>query len=222
MKDNIERRLEEILESKTKPCSRSEWLDVVNCSEEPLYDYRLDHTRRVVKLAKMIAHTMNGDMQIVTLAAWLHDIAKPGVSNVQEHGAKSAEIAGDILESQGYDRTIIDRVKDTIRKHVGLTLEAQLYPIEAQILWEADKLDKLGIVGYIHGIINSTRMDVGKRIEDIAKFLREFFPLGKQIVESMYTPLGKHIAQERFNHMKEFSSRLDLEITVHHGEEITE
>ncbi len=222
LSDDIERKLEEILENRTGPSSREEWRDAVNSSKESLYDYRLDHTRRVVKLAKNIAKTMKADMQVIALAAWLHDIAKPGVSNVNEHGEKSARIAGDILQNHGYDKVIIERVQDTIRKHVGLTLRERLNPIEAQILWEADKLDKLGMVGFIHGIINSTRMDVGKKIEDIAKFLRDFLPLGSQIAESMHTPLGRNIARERYNHMKEFSSGLDHELSVHHGEEIIE
>ena len=222
MEDNIELQLEEILQSRTGPSSRSEMISALESTEKALNDYRLEHTRRVVKLAKRISKEMKADTKIITLAAWLHDISKPGISRVENHGIKSAKVAAEILESQGFDKNTIDRVEDTICKHVGLTLETQLEPIEAQILWEADKLDKLGIVGYLQGVLNWARMDVEKTMNDLAKNLRDYFPLAKRIAESMFTPLGIKIAQERYDHMKALSSRLDHEISGHHGEDLLE
>lgn len=217
MKSNIESHLERILEEKTKHCSRLEWIEDIRSSKEPPYDYRLDHTRRVVKLAKKICNEMKADMETITLAAWLHDIAKPGNHGVPNHGEKSAEMASEILLEMGYDAEIISRVRDMISKHVGLTLEKHIEPLEAQILWEADKLDKLGIVGYVNGIIVFPRMQPGKTMDDLSKWLREFFPLADRIASSMYTPIGKIIAQERLKHLKEMSKMLEYELTIHHG-----
>ncbi len=222
LNNNIESQLEKILEEKTKPCSRSEWLEDIERSKDSPYDYRVDHTRRVVKLAKRISREMNADTEVIVLAAWLHDIAKPGNHGVPNHGAKSAEMASEILKEMGYDDGIISRVREMICKHVGLILEKELEPLEAQILWEADKLDKLGIVGYVHGIIIYPRRQPGKTMYDLSKWLREFFPLADRIAVSMYTPIGRQIAQERLKHLKEMSRMLEYELTIHHGDDMDE
>ena len=59
-------------------------------------------------------------------------------------------------------------------------------------------------------------------MDDLSAWLREFFPLADRITESMYTPIGKKIAQERLRHLKEMSKMLDYELTVHHGENTDE
>ena len=220
MNSNVESQLEKILEEKTKPCSKSEWLEDIEASKDSPYDYRFDHTRRVVKLAKKISREMKANSEVITLAAWLHDIAKPGNHGIPNHGEKSAEMASAILNEMGYDEDIISRVRDVICKHVGLILEKELEPLEAQILWEADKLDKLGIVGYVHGIIIFPRRQPGKTMDDLSKWLREFFPLADRIADSMHTPIGKQIAQERLKHLKEMSRMLEYELTIHQGEDM--
>jgi uncharacterized protein len=197
-------------------------MSVLESTEKSINDYRLEHTRRVVKLAKRLSKEMKADTKVVTLAAWLHDISKPGYSRVEDHAKKSAEEAEEILRNKGFDSDTIDRIKDTIRKHVGLTRDVQLEPIEAQILWEADKLDKLGISGFLQAVLNWARLDVGKTMMDIAKYQREYFPMAKKIADSMFTPLGIRIAQERYDHLLQLSTILDHEISDHHGDELLE
>ncbi len=222
MNGYIESQLERIIEEKTKSCSKTEWIEDIVSSKEPPYDYRIDHTRRVVRLAKSICRAMKADLEVIVPAAWLHDISKPGNHGVPNHGEKSAEMASEILKEMGYDDDYISRVKDLIRKHVGLTLENELEPLEAQILWESDKLDKLGIVGYVHGIIIFPRLQPGKTMDDLSKWLREFHPLAERIADSMHTPIGRQIAQERLNHLKEMSRMLNYELTIHYGDEMNE
>jgi putative nucleotidyltransferase with HDIG domain len=216
----IERELEKIVMNITGPCSRRELEDLLKSTDKSFNDYRLEHTRRVVKLAKKLADELKADTDVVVLAAWLHDISKPGLSGVENHGNKSAEMADEILRDRGIDSLTIDRVKDTIIKHVGYTNDKQIEPIEAQILWEADKLDKLGLSGFIQGILNWAILDTGKTMIDIAKYQRDYMPLARKIVDSMFTEPAKRIAEERYDHLNQIYELLEYEIANHHGGEI--
>ena len=77
MDEKLELELENLLEDRTKPTSRTEWIEIAQSSEESLYDYRIEHTRRVVKLCKTLASHESVDLDVLVLSAWLHDIAKP-------------------------------------------------------------------------------------------------------------------------------------------------
>ncbi|MHA2064240.1 MAG: HD domain-containing protein [Candidatus Thorarchaeota archaeon] len=213
MKSEIESELEQLVKESTQPYARNEWLMVQKESKSPLFDYRYDHVRQVVDIAKKLAKRERADLQIVTLAAWLHDIAKPGVGGVPKHGDTSAKLAADILKTKGFDESIIVNVVDVIRKHVGLTLDEPLVPLEAQILWEADKIAKLGLVGFVHHIINGIRLEPGMLIEDIDKAVQEFMPFAEKIVSSMYTQTARVMAEGRLEHLKITSKFLDKEIS---------
>ncbi|MFW9848216.1 MAG: HD domain-containing protein [Candidatus Thorarchaeota archaeon] len=217
----LERDLERIIEERTISHSRKEWIETQEESPLPIYNYRLDHVRHVVKISEMLAKHTGANSQVVRLAAWLHDIVKPGIVPVSEHGIESAKVAEEILLSKGIEQDTVNQVMDVIRKHVGLTLKHQLNPIEAQVIWEADKIDKLGIVGFIHFIINGARLQPGMMIEEMAQKVREFLPLAEKIAMSMYTPLGKEMAQSRLEHLRHISFLLDSEIIKHHGEDIS-
>ena len=213
----LEQDLERIIEDRTSSHSRREWIDTQKESQIPIYNYRLDHVRHVVRISRLLAEDTGANLKVVALAAWLHDIVKPGIVSVSQHGIESAKVAEEILLSRGVSSDVVYRVTDVIRKHVGLTLEEKLEPIEAQVIWEADKIDKLGIVGFIHFIINGARLQPGMMIEDMAGKVREFLPLAEMIASSMHTPKGKEMAMARLGHLREISTMLDTEIIKHHG-----
>ena len=145
MKENIEKNLRKVVEVTTRKAAIEEWSTAADKQKVPLYNYRFDHIKEVVDLAKYIGAGTRANMDVVILAAWLHDIAKPGVGGIpaQHHGIASAELAEEILLEEGIDHETITQVSDVIRKHVGLTIKETLEPIEAQVLWEADKILKL-------------------------------------------------------------------------------
>jgi uncharacterized protein len=214
MKTEIEERLKRIVEISTKKAAINEWKEASETQSQPLYNYRLDHIEEVVVLAKHLASDLDVDMDVLILSAWLHDLAKPGVGGIsaQHHGVASAMLAEDILTEEGIDSETISKVSDVIRKHVGLTLKEPLDPIEAQIIWEADKILKLGIIGFIQGLLNGVRLFPGRGLEEIAENLNEFLPLATDIVNSMETKKGKELANERLNTLKLLIDYLDREL----------
>ncbi len=214
MNDDIEQRLSKIVLESTMEASREEWKSVITKNELPLYNYRYDHVLNVVKLVKIIGSQTNANMDILLLAAWLHDIAKPGIGGVSEHGIKSAQATKKILSEFDIDQSVLEKVVEIIEKHVGLTLEKPLEPIEAQLLWEADKLDKIGLTGIIHFIINGIRIKPNQRIFQMVTNIVDFIPLAERIGASMFTEKSKEIAKIRLKNLKEFARSLQNEILV--------
>lgn len=76
------------------------------------------HLKVVAEYAGMLAEVLGGDLEIVALAAWLHDIAAVrDIATLPEHPALSAEITRQMLQEDRYDSTQIDRVAQCIRSH---------------------------------------------------------------------------------------------------------
>ncbi|MHA2025321.1 MAG: HD domain-containing protein [Candidatus Thorarchaeota archaeon] len=218
MKGDIEQRLRKIVQVSTRKAAINEWNQAAHNQKIPLYNYRGDHIDEVVVLAKHLAKGTNADMEVITLAAWLHDLAKPGVGGIsaQHHGIASAEMAEEILTKEKIDHATIVKVSDVIRKHVGLTLKEPLEPIEAQIIWEADKILKLGMIGLIQYVLNGVRLFPGRSVEILADGVREFLSLAKSIAECVVTDRGKAIAQERLKTLHIISEALDVELSPKH------
>ena len=121
-----------------------------------VYNYRWEHVQAVVDLALVLAEETGADAEIVEAAAWLHDIAKGNRAFPQppgsraDHGAEGAIAARRILRETDFAACKIDAVAHAIANHVGLWTEEPVEPLEAAILWDADKLSKLGVVAMLH------------------------------------------------------------------------
>lgn len=210
--DELEVKLSKIVQSQTEVAARTEWSDIQQSHSVALYDYRFDHVRLVVNSAKQMAADLGADLEVVTLAAWLHDVAKPGMGGIQKHGEASADMAREILIQEGIEAKTVDRVCDAIRKHVGLTLTRPVQPLEAKILWDADKIAKLGVAGLIHLLVNGLKMKPGMDLRSISNEIKEFTVLAEKIAASMNTIPGKEIAQERLRTLQNLSLILEREL----------
>jgi HD superfamily phosphodiesterase len=214
MDSKLESKMISKIKSTTTAAAIEEWKKSQVESEEPLYNYRYDHVELVVRLSQYLAKQTDADLDVITLAGWLHDIAKPGVGGVKNHGELSAGVAECFLKQERVDPKIIERACDAIRKHVGLTLNEPLDPVEAQVLWDADKIVKLGVVGFIHFLLNGIRINPGMNIHEFSSRVHEYIPLAQKIVQSMNTAEGKKIAEERLDVLKEVSRLLDKELKI--------
>ena len=214
MKENIEKNLRKVVEVTTRKAAIEEWSIAADKQKVPLYNYRFDHINEVVDLVKYIAEGTDANMDVVILAAWLHDIAKPGVGGIpaQHHGIASAEIAEEILLEEGVDPETISQVSDVIRKHVGLTIKETLEPIEAQVLWEADKILKLGLVGLLQYVLNGVRIFPNQDLKDFGTKLREFLPVATDLANCVVTVRGKEVATERLQRLHLLADMLDSEL----------
>jgi uncharacterized protein len=115
-------------------------------------NYRWEHVQVVVKLGIELARLTGADVDVVEAAAWLHDVRKKGKND--HHGMEGAKAAKEILMATDFPKDKIDRVSETISKHVGLYKDDIIEPLEAGILWDADKLSKLGATSVLHSFLD--------------------------------------------------------------------
>ena len=173
-----------------------------------------DHTCRVVKHALDLCDQIpHADRRIVHLAAILHDVARPQEFQSQgavDHAAAGAVIARSFL-LQHTTPEIADRVADAIAQH---RYRSGVRPatIEAQILYDADKLDSLGAVGIARAFMFAAK--AGAKLHNSAEdtAYREYLVKLSKLPGNMLTEPGKRSAENLAGFMKSFFNQLNTEI----------
>jgi uncharacterized protein len=115
--------------------------------EDPVHGF--DHVLRVLRMAERLAERLGADLEVVRAACLLHDAAGavPGADNARaSHEAASAHFAEEVLAREGWPPERIEAVTHCIRSHRFRGAEAPA-TLEAQIVFDADKLDVLGAFG---------------------------------------------------------------------------
>lgn len=183
------------------------------------------HTVRVVKNCRRLCEQIpHADSDIVILAAWLHDVARPleSQSNGQiDHAAKGSEIAAEFLLDSKLDHAIVQRVARCIAEH-RFRSGIQPSSIEAEILYDADKLDSLGAVGIARAMFFAARCGASlhnSREEALQSqpyscgdtAYREYLVKLSKLPERLFTEPARIIARERAAFMKSFFDQLNSE-----------
>lgn len=119
---------------------------------EPIFNYRLEHTRAVVKVARWLCPQVGADLDVVECAAWLHDVRKRLKDPLSKdtHAQDASAAVPDILAGSDFPQDKIPAVRHAIDHHVGLRLSKKLDPLETACLWDCDKLSKLGAASLVH------------------------------------------------------------------------
>ena len=112
--------------------------------------YRWEHVLAVVRTAILLAEQQGADPEIAEAAAWLHDVRK---EKGAEHGQAGADFARSFLPSTDFPASKIEPVAIAIENHIGLWRDTPLEDPDSQILWDADKLTKLGLEGGLHFVL---------------------------------------------------------------------
>jgi uncharacterized protein len=117
--------------------------------DDVAFNYRWEHVQAVVRLAVRLAELTGADFEIVEAAAWLHDVTKP---HSKDHGRDGAAAARQILARTDFPPAKVDAFADAVEKHVGMFTDEPVEPLEAAVVWDADKLSKLGATAVLHFI----------------------------------------------------------------------
>lgn len=185
-----------------------------------------DHTMRVLHNAKLLlAKEQNADWQVVLLAVLLHDFARPE-ENMAEgkvcHANLGAKMAAPILKSFKIDETLSRKICEAIRTH---RYRSDNLPatIEADIVYDADKLDSLGAIGVARALVFAgqigarvhNKMDEAINSSAYSKndtAYREYLVKLRYLPQKMRTASGIKIALERLDFMRQFFIQLNREI----------
>ena len=174
-----------------------------------IFNYRLEHVEAVVKLAVKLAEELDADPDVVLAAAWLHDIAKTssGDKPDRSHELEGARLARKLLAETDFPPEKIDAVYDAICKHKGLYKDHKIEPLEAAILWDADKLSKLGATSIAHFLAKPGNTTQGTLQQNL-----KWFEVMDKIVSSMNTEPAVRMARKRAKIFKEFFYQLEKEL----------
>lgn len=113
-------------------------------SLSPSISYRWGHTLRVVQRGMDLAEKENANLEVVTVACLLHDIAKlNNTAHGVDHGRVGAKMVRPVLKKLGYATKKIDNICYAIAWHVdGEAGFKYPHTIEADVVSDADKIDR--------------------------------------------------------------------------------
>ena len=178
--------------------------------ESPNFNYRWEHVQAVAQLALRLAELTGADPEIVEAAAWLHDICKQGRDD--DHGLEGAIAAREILAQTDFDPTKIEAVTGAIAKHVGLVSSDPDAPLEAAVLWDADKLSKMGFTAVLHftgyRMMGSDPVDTQYLVERLSKQ-----PWQSEAVESFHTKAARVAGRRRLAAFTAFWEQIQDELS---------
>lgn len=181
---------------------------------EPPFNYRWEHVTAVVTLAIKLAHLTGADADVIEASAWLHDIRKDAR---ELHPQEGARYAREFLPQTDFPAQKIERVAQAIKDHMGLWRDEPLTRLESQVLWDADKLAKMGITAVFHWTAGDLAKQKQLTTTDIIRRGRANDWLEKTVA-SMHTAPARRAARLRFAAFQNLWAQLEGELN---GEDLS-
>jgi uncharacterized protein len=198
--------------------------DIKNYVQYALSNHRAshawDHTQRVYRLCLHIGEKEGADLEMLKIAALLHDIGRNHEDEHKGnlcHAQKGAEIARDLLENYPLPRDKRENIIHSIRSH-RFRSDCPPETIEAKVLFDADKLDAIGAIGIGRAFLFAG--EIGARLhnpdrdpEETAPYseddtgFREYKVKLSKIKDRMLTAEGLRLALVRHEFMESFFDR---------------
>ena len=125
------------------------------------------HFISTVKYAKQLAKETGADMEIVELAAWLHDMGSI-LGDYENHHISGAEHAAEFLSKYKYPRERIERIKHCIVAHRG-SKDIPRETIEAECIADADAMSHFDNIASLFNLALVTRK---LSVEESRKFVK--------------------------------------------------
>ena len=184
------------------------------------------HIERVYKNALLIAKEEKCDLEVVKLAALLHDIADSKFHNGDDSvGPKTAKT---FLEAQNIKEETILHVIAIIENisFKGGNFDQNFYSIELAIVQDADRLDAIGAIGiartfnyggfknrtlYNPEIAPNLSMSKEEYKKSDAPTINHFYEKLLLLKDKMNTETGKKIAKKRHDFMIHFLAQFYAE-----------
>ena len=184
-----------------------------------------DHTLRVHDLCLAIARKEGGDLRVLRLAVYLHDIGRTRRygRGAGGHAARGARAARRILTRMNVDQSAVDAVVHCIATH-RFRGDARPESLEAKVIFDADKLDSIGAIGIGRAFLfagengakvhNRPGVDVTRTRalskEDTA--YREYLVKLRHVRGRLCTREGRRLARGRHAFMKRFFAQIEAEV----------
>ncbi|MFH0889721.1 MAG: HD domain-containing protein [Candidatus Aenigmatarchaeota archaeon] len=165
----------------------------VNKKQDP--SHKLKHILGVFRVGTTIGRKMHANMEVLEPALLLHDVVRPDNPMLEKkHALLSSNRAKRILPSFGYTQKEINKIVHAISAHSRSSRREEPKTLEAEIVYDADKLDGLGVIGVARArVLCSAR---GYDQKQTAKwYLDRIIDVAKN--RSLYTQYGKRVANSK-------------------------
>jgi len=207
------------------PCGCKSLVDRIKQIAEAHFDgvngsHDWDHTLRVCRLCERIGRAEAVDMEVLMIAAYLHDIGRrdqDASNGAVCHAEKGAHMAESIVDSLPISDVRKQNILHCIKSH-RFRSECEPRTPEARVLYDADKLDAIGAVGVARAYLFAG--EVGARLHnpdiDVEQAkpyssddtgFREFKVKLSKIKDRILTKEGRNLARERHAFMETFFNR---------------
>lgn len=187
------------------------------------------HIYRVWQNALFLARQEAADLEVVQLAALLHDIADWKFQDNQEDEGPRAARAW--LEKQGAPESTILAVCQIIKEisYKGAGVATPMTSLEGQIVQDADRLDAIGAMGiaraFAYGGFKGREMhnpEIAPQLHDSfeayknskAPTVNHFYEKLLLLKDRMNTRAAKELAGERHRYMENFLAQFQQEWNI--------
>ncbi|MCR5367021.1 MULTISPECIES: HD domain-containing protein [Eubacterium] len=168
---------------------------------------RYEHIMRVYRWAIRLQAKLGGDLDIIVLAALLHDV---GWDDTKPHAEVSAEVAVDYLDSIGVDPEKIQRVGEIIMRHEDKDTEDDL-SLECRIVMDADLLDEVGAVEIMWDCM-ATALDEEASYKRAYYRIKEYYRGNKPKIKRCKTDAGRAEFTKRMQLIESYIYQLEREL----------
>ncbi len=202
---------------------------MVACMEATVHDTA--HVYRVLYMAAHLAETeLLANREVVLLAALLHDIGRSSENEELEghHAVIGAKMAKEFLLENGWEQPMADHVAECIRTHSYSHKDKPL-TVEAQIVFDADKLDLSGAIGAARAIaygakieeplykVGAGGMPLAGSLEEEQSLFKEYSQKLSQMDNLFFTREAKRIGAKRQKTMDFYFRKLKNEVDECYG-----
>ncbi len=205
--------------------SQADWIEDVKNKAESLFDgtrgsHDWEHTLRVSRLCMKIGSVEKADMDVLLVAAYLHDIGRcyQDISNGEIcHAEKGAQMALPIIENLPLSSEQKENILHAVRSHRFRGTQRP-ETLEAKVLFDADKLDAIGAVGVARaflfaGEVGARLHNPGMNVEETRPYsiddtgYREYKIKLSKVKDRILTSEGRKLAKTRHEFMVKFFKR---------------
>ena len=180
---------------------------VVQYAEKTLGSEGFRYVSIVVANCKMLAlqyedDTTVVDMDVLVIAAYLHDISTVS-RGFQQHHIASAQMAVEFLQSQQAAPELVRKVEQAILTHMTprASEQSNTSSLEGRILYDADKLGRLSGLAVVTSLIEIGARYTNKAVtgDMLAAMLRHIEERFIELYQSLNTQPARDMAREKFN-----------------------
>lgn len=189
---------------------------------DPAHDF--SHIMRVYNNCQFIGGREGADMQVLLMAALLHDVGSESKSSVhpEESNAMRLGMAENFLKRKGVTERMMKDILYAVDVH---RFSRGIMPttIEAKVLQDADRLDAIGAIGIARAF--SVGGALGRKLydpedpfcrsrspDDKSWTLDHFFTKLLNLEPGMHTETARSMARRRDAFLKEYLLALENEI----------